>query len=131
MKLFTPRANKKDRYHCLFCDGYEDRGAASAGILVGGDVSSAGVVLHMARMAKRLSEKVKIYTNGDEAIGSELMISAGKEGFDVEGRRLVQLEKNDGTGSGVMVRLEDGAQVTEQFLVSVYSSSAPLTAKGR
>ncbi|KAK4451417.1 putative thioredoxin reductase-like protein 1 [Podospora aff. communis PSN243] len=107
-------------YHCLFCDGYEDRGAASAGVLVGRDVSSAGIALHMARMAKRLSEKVTIYANGDENISSELVDPAEKEGLNIERRKLVRLEKNDGSsgGSGVAVSLEDGTQMTEQFLVS-------------
>ncbi|KAK0632611.1 putative thioredoxin reductase glit-like protein [Immersiella caudata] len=103
-------------YHCLFCDGYEDRGARSAGVLVGGDVSNAGIALHMARMAKRLSEEVKIYTNGDREFGRELTVSAGKEDIEIEGRKLVRLDKND--GSGVTVYLEDGAQMTERFLVN-------------
>jgi gliotoxin/aspirochlorine biosynthesis thioredoxin reductase len=117
---YRTELTRKDRYHCLFCDGYEDRGAASAGVLVGGEVSNAGAALHMARMAKRLSEKVKIYTNGDEELGRDLMVPAGKEDVEIERRKVVGLEKNDGVGSGVTVHLEDGAQMTDRFLVSTH-----------
>jgi len=120
--VFVPTGRRllltRNRYHCLFCDGYEDRGAASAGVLVSGDVASAGVALHMARMAKRLSDKVTIYSNGDEEVSSELSKIAADAGFAVETRRVVRLEKDGGTRSGIVVHLEDGTMATEGFLVS-------------
>ena len=72
----------------------------------------------MARMAKRLSDKVTIYSNGDKEVSSELSKIAADAGFSVEARRMVRLEKAGGTRSGIVVHLEDGTMVTEGFLVS-------------
>ena len=43
------------RYHCLFCDGSEDRDSASAGVLAIGDIAKMPPALHLSRMAKRLA----------------------------------------------------------------------------
>ena len=70
-----------------FCDGYEDQGAASVGVLAVGDVNHAGVALHMARMAKRLSRKVTVYASGDEELAKELVVAIEDEDIGWRGRK--------------------------------------------
>ncbi|OBT38622.1 hypothetical protein VE00_10790 [Pseudogymnoascus sp. WSF 3629] len=102
-------------YHCLFCDGYEDRGAASAGVLAIGDMGNVGVSLHMARMAKRLAEKVTIYSDGDQELGDQIKIAAGDE-IRVDNRRITRLQKGP-IKSELIMHFADGKQKTEGFLV--------------
>ncbi|KAK0654945.1 hypothetical protein B0T16DRAFT_395906 [Cercophora newfieldiana] len=106
-------------YHCLFCDGYEDRGAESVGVLAVGDMAEVQVAVHMARMAKRLSGRVTIYTDGDGELGSKLKEVIGGDGaIVVDGRRVVKLEKASAeSGVKVLVHLDGGEIVKEGFLV--------------
>lgn len=60
------------RYHCLFCHGFEQRGAASAGVLAVDSIASGKMAVHMARMAAPLAKVVTVYTNGDEALAAEV-----------------------------------------------------------
>ncbi|KAJ5572927.1 hypothetical protein N7450_009911 [Penicillium hetheringtonii] len=52
-------------FHCLFCHGYEERGAESVGVLATGPLSSPEMLSHVSMMAKRLSKHVNIYTDGN------------------------------------------------------------------
>ena len=38
-----------------------------------GDIGNAGVSLHLARMAKRLTPNVTIYTDGAEDLGEQII----------------------------------------------------------
>ncbi|KAJ0318749.1 hypothetical protein Brms1b_004239 [Colletotrichum noveboracense] len=81
-------------YHCLFCDGFEDRNSASAGVLAVEDVAKAPVALHLARMAKRLARKVTIYTNGASELKDQIITSLGKDPvIELDDRRVTRLEK--------------------------------------
>ncbi|KAJ0351829.1 hypothetical protein COL26b_004043 [Colletotrichum chrysophilum] len=81
-------------YHCLFCDGFEDRNSASAGVLAVEDVAKAPVALHLARMAKRLARKVTIYTNGASELKDQIVTSLGKDPIiELDDRRVIRLEK--------------------------------------
>ncbi|KAK6849414.1 hypothetical protein PG990_001707 [Apiospora arundinis] len=105
-------------YHCLFCHGYEDKGVASAGVLAIGDIGNVGGALHMARMAKRLTPKVTIYTDGADALSGELVLGKGDDAvINVENRRIQQVEKGNTTGSEVIIHFEDGTSVSEGFIV--------------
>jgi len=111
-----------NRYHCLFCDGYEDRGAPSAGVLAIKDLANAKMAMHMARMAKRLSDNVTVYTDGSVDLSEEIEAAVAVTGdgnIKVERRRVVRLERAE-SGSGVVVHLEDGTTVTEGFLVRIF-----------
>jgi thioredoxin reductase len=104
----------------LFCDGYEDRGVESAGVLAVEDVADEQTAVHLAGMAKRLSGRVTIYTNGDEGLSGKLEVATANEGdIGVDRRRIMMLEEAGSTESGgkVIVHLEDGAAVREGFMV--------------
>ncbi|KAI1382629.1 FAD/NAD(P)-binding domain-containing protein [Hypoxylon trugodes] len=113
-------------FHCLFCHGFEERGAASAGVLAMGPMlgSAGGNGLPLmspviARMANRLAGHVTVYTDGNEELGAKIreqLKSASK--FHVENRRVLRLAKDlEVQGdAGVLVTLEDGSVNKEGFL---------------
>ncbi len=72
------------RFHCLFCHGYEERGAASAGILAVGSRAPADRAMYLARYANRLADKVTIHTNGDENVTTSLNAELSKSKFEFQ-----------------------------------------------
>lgn len=113
----------KGIFHCLFCHGYEDRGAATAGVLAIPPIADVGPALHMARGAKQLAGKVTVYTDGNEALASSL--SAGLRtdeagGIVFDSRPIARLEKEqpEDSTSDVTVHFADGSSPRrENFLV--------------
>ncbi|UNI13905.1 hypothetical protein JDV02_000600 [Purpureocillium takamizusanense] len=57
-------------FHCMFCHGFEERGAESAGVLAGGIMASPEMLAHVTPMVKRLAHSVTVYTNGDEELAA-------------------------------------------------------------
>ncbi|KAI4866122.1 FAD/NAD(P)-binding domain-containing protein [Hypoxylon rubiginosum] len=115
-------------FHCLFCHGFEERGASSAGVLatgplLGGSGGNGAAPLFapvVSRMANRLAGSVTVYTDGDEELGSRIRAQLkSKTNFRMENRRVVQLSKDPGVEgeAGVLVTLEDGTVNREGFLV--------------
>ncbi|KAJ3041491.1 hypothetical protein HDV00_009287 [Rhizophlyctis rosea] len=113
-------------FHCLFCHGYEERGAARAGVLTGGMCLNAKMAMHFTIMAKQLASTVTIYTNGDEGIAAEAeTLVAGKDYLKVDKRRIVKVEmadpaNGDGTSdhgvSDIVLHFDQGESVREGFL---------------
>ena len=108
---------KLDRFHCLFCHGFEERGAESAGLLVGGLLTTPEVIAHVARMAKRLSKRVTIYTNSghaDLAPALKALIHSSKITVDTRAISSLSLIAD---GPGVRISFTDGsASATEGFV---------------
>lgn len=105
-------------FHCLFCHGYEDRGAASSGVLAVPPVAGA-LAAHMAQNAAQLTQQVTLYSNGDDAVELELkpiVRSFVQSKFSIETRRIKQLTSSDSDDS-VIVEFEDGTSKNEKFLV--------------
>lgn len=108
-------------YHCLFCDGYEERGQETVGVLALGPIANPARALHLARMALRLSESVTIYTNGNEQLAKEIQQAAeespvGASGLKFEARPIRRFEKGD-VAKTVIVHLGESESKTEGFLV--------------
>jgi thioredoxin reductase len=119
-------------YHCLFCDGYEERGQETVGVLALGPIANPARALHLARMALRLSESVTIYTNGNEQLAKEIQQAAeespvGASGLKFEARPIRRFEKGD-VAKTVIVHLGESESKTEGFLVRcpVYSTEISL-----
>lgn len=109
----------KSRFHCLFCHGYENKGAASSGVLYGGDVGNAAVALHLGRHARALSRKVTIYTNDSEAFGTEVKAALRPdEDILIDNRKVKKLINGGGEYPSVTIQFEDGSNVTEGFIAS-------------
>ncbi|KAE8374179.1 hypothetical protein BDV26DRAFT_284499 [Aspergillus bertholletiae] len=102
-------------FHCLFCHGYEERGCASAGLLAVGDMANPTAAMHFARMAKRFTPTVTLYTNGADELAHTLQDASRGTGIKVDQRKISKLVKGCGA-SDVQIVFEDGAQITEGFL---------------
>ena len=100
-------------FHCLFCHGYEERGAACVGILAVDPLTAAPLVMHIARMATPLAPAVTIYTNGDAALADAVSTLATGPPFSVERRRIARLAAT-GRGAGVRVEFADGSAAREE-----------------
>ena len=110
-------------FHCLFCHGYEDRGASSVGVLAVEDCAPPGPAMHVANYALRLSQKVVIYTNGDTATTSAISSALSALKPDSKSRRNISINDKKITkflkgrkGAEVEVVLENGEKKTEGFL---------------
>ncbi|KAK4233543.1 thioredoxin reductase [Achaetomium macrosporum] len=104
-------------YHCLFCDGYEERGAASVGVLAIDDLGKALFALHVARMAKRLAKKVVVYSHGAPELSREIRAAMGNDPVIVfDDRRVTRLQKANQGSPEVIVHLEDGTTVSQGFI---------------
>ncbi|ROW06315.1 hypothetical protein VPNG_07477 [Cytospora leucostoma] len=108
-------------FHCLFCKGYEERGAPSAGVLAVIPIALptemlVGLAIHAAENAAQLSERVTLYTHGNEALTAGLNAIIKKEEWTVEPRPIRRLA--EGEMSSVTVEFEDGSSNNEKFLVN-------------
>ncbi|KAI0126672.1 thioredoxin reductase glit [Xylariales sp. AK1849] len=110
----------KSIFHCLFCHGFEEKGAASAGVLAAGFLTQPGMILHMARMATPLAGHVTVYCHGNEDLTTLVTKEFEGKPLTIEPKKItaVQAKNKDGHG-GVTVQFEDGSTKEEAFLVSV------------
>lgn len=87
--------------HCLLCHGHEQRGAASVGILAMDGFAEASTVLRVARSCKQFASKVRIYTNGNKRVATQLRaVAAQVPGCDVEPAVIERLEMVKLPGKG-------------------------------
>ena len=72
----------------------------------------------MARMAKRLTENVTVYTDGVEELGEQIALALkdSVSGIKVDKRRIRRLMKGP-EGSQVDMLFEDESKLREGFLV--------------
>ncbi|KAL0936715.1 thioredoxin reductase [Colletotrichum truncatum] len=99
-------------YHCLFCHGFEERGAESVGVLGYGMLGNMKMARHVSYMARPLAKQVTIYTNGNEEFASELSASSDAP-WKVDSRKIIKMRMGEGTK--VIVTFEGGEEVTEGF----------------
>lgn len=105
-------------FHCLFCHGYEDRGATSSGVLAVAPVGAA-IAVHLAQNAAQLTDQATIYTNSNDDLTAELkpLVSTLVESkFKIDTRKIKRLLPNDRFKS-VLVEFVDGSSKEEKFLV--------------
>lgn len=111
------------RFHCLFCHGYEERGAVSAGVLAIDDCAPASRALHLARYANRLADKVTIYTHGNSQVTKEIedaltqlnSSSKTRKNITIEPRKIIKLMKLS-TKAEIEVQLEGEKSKVEGFI---------------
>ncbi|KAL4756565.1 thioredoxin reductase gliT [Aspergillus foveolatus] len=103
-------------FHCLFCHGFEDRGAESAGVLGAGFITQPAMILHMARMASPLAKKITVYCHGNEELTAQAKKEFENKPLTIEPRKITAVEKQ---GDSVIVQFDDGQTRQEGFLVSV------------
>jgi len=105
-------------FHCLFCSGYEDRGGPSVGVLaVDVNLADPFKALHVAHMAGRLAERVRIYTDGNNELASNITGELkSEEVYVIEPRKVVKLSPSSENPLSIVVHLEDGTEFTESFI---------------
>ncbi|CZT16506.1 related to thioredoxin reductase [Ramularia collo-cygni] len=108
----------KSIFHCLFCHGFEEKGATNAGVLAAGLINQPSMILHMARMATNLVKDVTVYCDGDQEVATTMQEAFKGKPLTIEGKKIVKLEKG-ATDEDVTVHLEGGEVRKERFLVSV------------
>lgn len=109
------------RYHCLFCDGYEERGQKTVGVLALGAIASAQTGLLVARMAHRLSQSVTVYTDGNQILETEMKDAApGSEPWlQFDSRPIARFQKGE-VAATVIVHFKDQPETKEEgFLVDI------------
>jgi thioredoxin reductase len=108
-------ADQYSSYHCLFCLGYEDRGAASSGVLAIQVLAMMpALAVHMADNAAQLSKEVTIFTNGSEELAGQIRGMCPNSPFKVDTRAIDNLTDAEG---GVKVAFADGSSKEVSFLV--------------
>ncbi|KAI1413435.1 FAD/NAD(P)-binding domain-containing protein [Hypoxylon sp. FL1857] len=102
-------------FHCLFCFGYEDRGAKSTGVLVVPPIDP-GMGLHVSGNAAQLSEEVTLYTHGNQEFAAQLtpFTTAAKAKLNVDSRPIKRFVNN---GSSLTIEFTDGSSKEEKFIV--------------
>ncbi|KAK5168606.1 uncharacterized protein LTR77_005915 [Saxophila tyrrhenica] len=107
----------KGVFHCLYCHGYEERGADSVGVLAGGQNTTPDMVMHVTKMAKRLAKKVTIYTHRSAEMVEPLRNRIHSSKISIDTRPVASLSLVD-RGPQVEVTFEDGSSVVEGFIAS-------------
>lgn len=110
-------------FHCLFCKGYEDRNAHTAGVLAVQSAANVPMAIHQAENAAQLRSTITIYTDGAEELGTQLtaaLSSHKNTTFKVDNRKIVNLSvlQAEGTSDAkaIQLQLEDSVK-EEAFLV--------------
>ncbi|OJD30968.1 thioredoxin reductase [Diplodia corticola] len=103
-------------YHCLFCHGYEERGAPKAAILAVEDMADLMHSIAVGCMAARLSTSVSILTHGNADLTKEISAAAAEKGLTVDSRRIVRFKKVSADSADVEVEFEDGKKEVFGFV---------------
>ncbi|KAI1170655.1 FAD/NAD(P)-binding domain-containing protein [Nemania sp. FL0916] len=112
----------KGIFHCLFCHGYEERGAPSAGLLASELLGNSIFAPPVSRMANRLAGTVNIYTDGNEMLGMEIRsVLKSTKKFRIENRKIKGFSRDPKAQgeAGVLVTLQDGTVNREGFVAHV------------
>ncbi|CAM1505138.1 Fc.00g107750.m01.CDS01 [Cosmosporella sp. VM-42] len=115
-------------FHCLFCHGFEERGAESVGVLAGGFLKAPEMLTHVTPMAKRLSKSVTVYTNGNADLASAVRSNLHSSKVHFDTRKITRFALVD-SGPSVKITFEDGSSKTEGFIANhpTVVQSAPFT----
>jgi gliotoxin/aspirochlorine biosynthesis thioredoxin reductase len=115
-----------ESYHCLFCHGYEDRGAKNVGVLAVDMLAAVPPITNgLARNALQFSKDVTIYTNGSEKVAESLKPMVESKGIKIDTRPIKKLVKG-ANGPEVIINFEDGSNITQGFVVHTPSNKIEL-----
>ena len=78
------------------------------------------MLLHVARMAAPLAERLTIYSHGDNELTTQLKDEFAEKPLTIESRKIISVERKG--DNKVIVQLEDGESKEEGFLVSLSSN---------
>ncbi|KAL6925327.1 hypothetical protein ACHAPO_008985 [Fusarium lateritium] len=104
-------------FHCLYCHGFEERGAESVGVFAGGMISNADMLAHITPMAKRLSHSVTVYTNTNTSLIEPIQSKIHSSKVHYDDRKITSFALVNG-GPSVKITFEDGTSKIEGFVVN-------------
>lgn len=105
----------------MFCDGYEERDQETIGVLALGPSSNVQRALHLARMARQLSQCVTVYTHGNVHLATEIRDAANgsKSWLCLDSRPIARFQKGE-VDKAVIIHFKDHAETKlEGFIVSI------------
>jgi thioredoxin reductase len=100
----------------LFCHGYEERGAAKAGILAVEDMANSMHSIAVGCMAQRLAQKAVVLTHGNMALTQQIQAACSEKGVSVDSRRIIRFHKVQGDNADVEIEFEDGTKEIFGFI---------------
>lgn len=107
-------------FHCTILHGYEERGGESAGLFAFDTIANTGNISHLGNMVLQLTKNLRIYTNGNEDVATEVQANEWRSDFrsrvTIEKRAIRSLRMVSYEASEVLVTLEDGTQIKESFI---------------
>ncbi|CAK7200198.1 hypothetical protein SEUCBS139899_002889 [Sporothrix eucalyptigena] len=109
-------------FHCLLCQGYDQRGGATAGVLAMDAFARVAVALHVARQAASLvTQAVTVYTNGDTRLADEVRQGVGDSPVFFADSRVIRRfvflgDQDQAHGGGIRIEFVDGSVADESFL---------------
>ncbi|KAF2221333.1 hypothetical protein BDZ85DRAFT_15744 [Elsinoe ampelina] len=103
-------------FHCLFCHGYEERGAESAGVLATDGLGNEMHAMWVARYAQRLAARITIHTNGNSELAAALEKQVTPSTISIDNREIIRFKK-PADSEGVILHFSDGTQQLHRFLV--------------
>ncbi|KAL1604780.1 hypothetical protein SLS60_004320 [Paraconiothyrium brasiliense] len=101
-------------FHCLFTFGYDHRGSSSAGILAVGYAGSPFHANILVDDARKFTDKVTIYTNGNEALAGEIQKVSNYNDTAYDHRKITRFTK---LPKSIQLHFDDGKIKEEAFIV--------------
>ncbi|KAI0390341.1 hypothetical protein F5Y17DRAFT_469017 [Xylariaceae sp. FL0594] len=102
-------------FHCLFCFGFEQRGAERGAILAQGPLGTPEYATTFAFDAKKFAKAVKIYTNGNATLTAQLQ-EKSLPGVEIDDRILTRVYKTHKDRLELVVQFNTGPDVILGFL---------------
>ncbi|KAF4546529.1 Pyridine nucleotide-disulfide oxidoreductase class-2 [Lasiodiplodia theobromae] len=113
----------KSIHHCMFCHGFEETGAASAGVLATDLLSNKEMCVMLASMARQFVGSIVIYTNGSEEVAAEVqsVLPSTALNYTIDTRKTskvapVRAEDEEGSVGGITLYFPDDDSTTHAFL---------------
>lgn len=99
----------------MFCHGFEDTGAKSAGVLALGAFVNKDMCFALASMARQFAASLTFYTDANQQLADEIQpLLKPDVGMKIDVRKIERLEPSAG---GVTVFFTDGSSAHQAFLV--------------
>jgi thioredoxin reductase len=104
----------------MFTFGFEKRGSKTAGLLAKGSLGSVKHAMMVTQDTLKFAERLIVYTDGSPTLAKDMraaLVATGL-GHSVEvDDRSIKLLRDGGSGSNIVLELEDGTADSQDFLV--------------
>lgn len=121
------------RIGCVCCLEEHHEAGSSSGIICAHSAENVDYALNMSYMTRRFTEKLTLYTNGNDKLAEDLKTALAKDKDGRAGRVTVnnqviaRLARGSGSRTAMTVTLSDGKEINEAFLVRIHTSTSCYT----